>query len=138
MVDAAEPDLRSLVGTAVWSVDAPGAAPADAASPIRKTVILFRSLIRLLIAWLIVVCAALVIDGDVSGLPDDGADAVMAMELDAEPELQAPAGGNDSETHAASPLAGSAPALNARTWRTTTADPAVGWSSDPWRPPPRG
>lgn len=119
-------------------MDASGAVPADAASPIRKTVILLRSLTRLLIACLIVVCAALAIDGSVAGLPDDGADAAMAMELDAEPELQAPEAGDDSETHAASHAAGLAAVVGERTWRTTAAEPAVGWSPDPWRPPPRG
>ena len=84
------------------------------------------------------VCAALAIDGGGAGLPDDGPDAVMAMELDAEPELLAPAEGEDSETHAASHAAGRVPGLGTPTWRTTAADPAVGWSPDPWRPPPRG
>ncbi len=137
LADTEEPARRSLVGAPVCCMN-PAPAPAGAASSRRKIVIPFLSLTRLLIAWLIVVCAALAIDGSVSGLPDDGADAAMAMEVDAEPELRAPAEGSDPETHAASHAAAPATVLDERTWRTTAADPAVGWCPDPWRPPPRG
>jgi len=103
----------------------------------RKTVITFRPLARILIALLIVLCAALCIGGGEYGAPNDGADAVMAMELDAEPELQAPAEGNDPETHAASWLSGPMTVKASGAWQSAGAGHVAGQPPDPWRPPPR-